>query len=150
MNYILLNMKPNDKKKGHKKGHQCLWKAITLQQSHHYVKNSYKQTVSKTLDGNYKPGSMTPSGIEIKKTKENANVMEDNISKRKHNHSIAPAILNLGREFASASFIFMSLNLDSSSKLLVVVAPEIVSVKCCITGALHTPTNLDSSRAEGM
>ena len=70
---------------------------------------------------------MTPSGIEIKKTKENANVMEDNISKRKHNHSIAPAILNLGREFASASFIFMSLNLDSSSKLLVVVAPEIVS-----------------------
>ena len=93
---------------------------------------------------------MTPTGIEIKKTKENANVMEDNISKRKHNHSIAPAILNLGREFASASFIFMSLNLDSSSKLLVVVAPEIVSVKCCITGALHTPTNLDSSRAEGM
>ena len=93
---------------------------------------------------------MTPSGIEIKKTKENANVMEDNISKRKHNHSIAPAILNLGREFASASFIFVSLNLDSSSKLLMVGAPEIVSAKCCITGALHTPTNLASSRAQGM
>ena len=93
---------------------------------------------------------MTPSGIEIKKTKENANVMKDNISKRKHNHSIAPEILNLGREFASASFIFVSLNLDSSSKLLMVVASKIVSVKCCITGALHTPANLDSSRAEGM
>ena len=76
--------------------------------------------------------------------------MEDNISKRKHNHSIAPAILNLGREFASASFIFVSLNLDSSSKLLIVVEPEIVSAKCYITGALHTPTNLASSRAEVM
>ena len=93
---------------------------------------------------------MTPSGMEIKKTKKNANVIEDNISKQKHSHSIAPEILNLGREFASASSIFVSLNLDSSSKLLMVVAPEIVSVKCCITGALHTPTNLDSSRAEGM
>ena len=99
---------------------------------------------------NYLPGSMTPSGIEIKKTKEKSNVIEDNISNRKHNHSIAPAILNFGREFASVSFIFVSLNLDSSSKLLIVVEPEIVSAKCCINGALHTPTSLASSRAEGM
>ena len=93
---------------------------------------------------------MTPSGIEIKKIKEKKNVIADNISKRMHNHSIAPAILNLGRAFTSTSFIFVSLNLDSSSKLLMVVAPEIVSAKCCITGALHTPTNLASSRAQGM
>ena len=93
---------------------------------------------------------MIPSGIETKKTKEKTNVIADNTSKRKHNHSIAPAILNLGREFASASFIFLSLNLDSSSKLLMVDAPDNVSAKCCITGALHTPTNLDSSLAEGM
>ena len=85
---------------------------------------------------------MTPSGIEIKKIKEKANVIEDNISKRKHNHSLAPAVWNFGREYASDSFIFASLNLDSSSKLLIVVEPEIVSAKCCITGALHTPTNL--------
>ena len=88
---------------------------------------------------------MSSSGIETKKTKEKTNVIEDNISKRKHKPSIAPAILNIGREFASASFIFLSLNLDSLSKLLMVVAPEIISEKCCITGALHTPTNLDNS-----
>ena len=76
--------------------------------------------------------------------------MEDIISKRKHNHSLAPAALNFGREYASVSFKFTSLNRDSSSKLLIVVEPEIVSAKCCITGALHTPTNLVSSRAEGM
>ena len=93
---------------------------------------------------------MTPSGIEIKKIKEKANVIEDNISKRKHNHSLAPAVWNFGREYASNSFIFASLNLDSSSKLLIVVEPEIVSAKCCIIGALHTPTNLASSRADDM
>jgi hypothetical protein len=93
---------------------------------------------------------MTPSGIEIKKIKEKANVIEDNISKRKHNHSLAPAVWNFGQEYASDSCIFASLNLDSSSKLLIVVEPEIVSAKCCITGALHTPTNLASSRADGM
>lgn len=93
---------------------------------------------------------MTPSGTEIKKTKEKRNVIEDNISKRKLSHCIAPAVWNLGREYASMSFIFVSLNLDSSSKLLMVVEPEIVSEKCCITGALHTPTNLVSSRAEGI
>ena len=92
---------------------------------------------------------MSSSGIESKKTKKKTNVIEDNISKRKHKPSIAPAILNIGREFASASFIFLSLNLDSLSKLLMVVVAEIVSEKCCITGALHTPTNLDNSRADG-
>ena len=93
---------------------------------------------------------MTPSGIETKKIREKTNVIENNISNRKHNHSLAPAMLNFGREFVSISFIFVSLNLDSSSKLLIVVEPEIVSAKCCINGALHTPTNLASSRAEGM
>ena len=70
---------------------------------------------------------MSSSGIETKKAKEKTNVIEDNISKRKHKPSIAPAILNIGREFASASLIFLSLNLDSLSKLLMVVAPEIIS-----------------------
>ena len=56
---------------------------------------------------------MTPLGTEMKKTKEKANVMEDKISKRKHSHSIAPAILNLGREYASINFMFVSRNLDS-------------------------------------
>ena len=51
---------------------------------------------------------MIPVGIEIKNIKENANVIEDNISKRKHNHSMAPAILNFGREYPSVSFIFVS------------------------------------------
>jgi hypothetical protein len=93
---------------------------------------------------------MSPSGREIKKSNEKANVIEDNISKRKHNHSIAPAIWNFGRQYASVNFIFVILNLDSSSKLRIVVEPEIVSAKCCITGALQTPTSLASSRAEGM
>ena len=113
------------------------------------IKQTARSIVS-TPDGNYLPGSMTPSGINIKKTKEKKNVMEDIISKRKHNHPLAPAALKFGREYASVSFKFMSLNRDSSSKLLIVVEPEIVSAKCCITGALHTPTNLVSSRAEGM
>jgi hypothetical protein len=56
----------------------------------------------------------------------------------------------LGREYASVSFIFISSNLDSWSKLLIVVAPEIVSAKFWITGALHTPINRESSLAEGM
>ena len=98
----------------------------------------------------YLPGSITPTGREITKSKEMANVIEDKISKRKHNHSIAPAMWNFGRQYASVSFIFVPLNLDPSSKLRIVVAPEIVSAKCCITGALHTPTSLASSRAEGM
>ena len=106
--------------------------------------------VTKTTYVNHLPGSMTPSGIETKKIKEKTKVIEDNISNRKHNHSIAPAILNFGREFVSVSFIFVSLNLDSSSKLLIVVEPDIVSEKCCINGALHTPTNLANSLAEGM
>jgi len=32
---------------------------------------------------------MNPAGIDIKNIKEKANVIEDNISKRKHNHSLA-------------------------------------------------------------
>ena len=93
---------------------------------------------------------MTPSGIEIKKTRRKRKAIKDNISKHKHNHSLALAILKLGQELASINFIFVSLNLDSSSKLLKVVELEIVSTKFSITGALHTLTNLASSRAEGM
>ena len=55
---------------------------------------------------------MIPGGIDIKTNKEKANVTEDNISKRKHNHSMAPTILKFGREYPSVSFIFVSLNLD--------------------------------------
>ena len=40
-------------------------------------------------------GSITPSGTEVKETKEKANVTGDSISKRKHNHSIALAMLNI-------------------------------------------------------
>jgi hypothetical protein len=102
------------------------------------------------LDGKYLPGSMTPFGREITKSKDTANMIEDNISKRKDNHPIAPAIWNFGRQYASVSFIFVPQNLDSSSRLRIVVEPEIVSAKCCIIGTLRTPTSLDSSRAEGM
>lgn len=59
------------------------------------------------------PGSMTPTGIDIKNIKEEANVMEDNKSRRKQSHSIAAAVWNLGREYASVSFILASWNLDS-------------------------------------
>jgi hypothetical protein len=52
----------------------------------------FKPIIDKTPKSNHLPGSITPSGTEIKKTKENANVMDDNISKRKHSHSIAPAV----------------------------------------------------------
>jgi hypothetical protein len=55
---------------------------------------------------------MIPGGIDIKNIKEKANVKEDNISKRKHSHSIAAAILNFGREYPSFSIIFVSWNLD--------------------------------------
>ena len=48
--------------------------------------------IRNALNDNYVPGSMTPSGIEIKNTKQKANVMEDNMSKRKQSHSIAPAM----------------------------------------------------------
>jgi hypothetical protein len=39
---------------------------------------------------NYIPGSI-PFGKETKKTKEKANVIEENISRRKQSHSIAAA-----------------------------------------------------------
>jgi hypothetical protein len=55
---------------------------------------------------------MIPGGIDIKNIKEKANVMEDNTSKRRPNHSIATAMLNCGREYPSTSFIFVSRNLD--------------------------------------
>jgi hypothetical protein len=61
---------------------------------------------------NYVPGFMIPGGIDIKNIKEKANVMEDNTSKRRPNHSIATAMLNSGREYLSTSFIFVSRNLD--------------------------------------
>jgi len=51
---------------------------------------------------------MNPGGTDIMNIKEKANMIEDNISKRKHNHSMAPAMLNFGREYASVSFIFVS------------------------------------------
>ncbi|WVZ15999.1 hypothetical protein V8G54_013565 [Vigna mungo] len=38
---------------------------------------------------------MNPGGTDIMNIKEKANIIEDNISKRKHNHSMAPAMLNL-------------------------------------------------------
>ena len=65
------------------------------------------------MNENYLPGSMNPSGTEIKKTKEKANVKADNISNRKQNHSIAAAMWNLGREYLSVNFMFVSRNLDS-------------------------------------
>lgn len=82
------------------------------------------------------PGSMTPFGTEMKKTNEKANVMEDNISNRKHSHSTAPAILNLGREYASITFIFMSRNLtlDQSSLWLLtqkLFRQNVVSLELC-------------------
>ncbi|KAK7846625.1 rust resistance kinase lr10 [Quercus suber] len=55
--------------------------------------------------------------------------------------------LELGKD---KRFIFGSLNLDSSSKLLMFVSPKIVPSKCSITGALQTPTSLPGSRAEDM
>jgi len=51
---------------------------------------------------------MNPGGIDIKNIRVKANVIEDNISKRKHNHSMAPIILNFGREYPSISVIFVS------------------------------------------
>jgi len=51
-------------------------------------------------------------GIDIKTNKEKANVIEDSISKRKRNHSMVALILKFGRQYASVSFIFVSLNLD--------------------------------------
>ena len=75
-------------------------------------------------------------------------MIEDKISNLKHNHSIALAEYSLGWENLSINFIFMSLNLDSCSKPLMVVDPEMVSAKCCITGAWHMPTNRANSRAD--
>jgi len=40
----------------------------------------------------YIPGSINPTGTEIKKIKEQANVIEDNKSKRKPSHSIIAAL----------------------------------------------------------
>lgn len=97
---------------------------------------------------NYSPGTVIEFGKDIKKTKQNANVIEDKISNRKDSHSIALALYNLGWEYLSISFIFVSLNLDSCSKHLMVVDPEMVSEKCCITGASHIPTNRANSRAD--
>jgi len=83
----------------------------------------------------YSPGVVNEFGKDIKKTKQKANVRVDKISNLKFNHSIETALYNLGWEYLSISFIFMSLNLDSCSKHFMVVDPEIVSEKCCITGA---------------
>ena len=84
---------------------------------------------------NYLPGAAIELGKDIKNTKQKANMTVDKISNRKFSHSIAVALYSLGWEYLSINFIFMSLNLGSCSKLLMVVDPEIVSEKCCITGA---------------
>ena len=52
-------------------------------------------------------------GKDIKKTKQKANVIEDKIFNLKHSHSIPLAMYNLGWEYLSINFMFMSLNLDS-------------------------------------
>jgi hypothetical protein len=49
----------------------------------------FKIIINKTPQRYHLPGLITPSGTDIKKIKENANAMDDNISKRKHSHSIA-------------------------------------------------------------
>lgn len=38
------------------------------------------------------PGSMAPTGMDIKKPREDAKVTDDSMSRRKHSHSIAPAL----------------------------------------------------------
>ncbi|KAK3030033.1 hypothetical protein RJ639_038132 [Escallonia herrerae] len=58
-------------------------------------------------------GSIVPSGMEIKNTKEKANVKEDNTSRQKRSHSMALTLLNFGREYASMNFILVALNLDA-------------------------------------
>ena len=65
------------------------------------------------LNDNYLPGSMNPSGTEIRNTKEKANVKADNIFNRKQSHCIAAAMWNLGRVYPSINFMFVSWNLDS-------------------------------------
>lgn len=95
-------------------------------------------------------GSIVPSGRVIKKISAEVNVMRDNTSKRRHSHSMAAAVLNFGREYPSISLKLMSRNLGSWSKLLIVIDPDSVSEKCCITGALLTPHSRASSRAAAM
>jgi len=53
---------------------------------------------------NYVPGFMIPGGIDINNTKEKANMMEDNISKRKDNHSIAANLAENTHQ--SVSYLF--------------------------------------------
>ncbi|KAG7024953.1 hypothetical protein SDJN02_13773, partial [Cucurbita argyrosperma subsp. argyrosperma] len=62
------------------------------------------------------PGSMTPTGIDTKKIKDEANVIEDNKSRRKQSHSIAAAVWNLGREFQVTSSR-ASMNINSLTLL---------------------------------
>jgi hypothetical protein len=87
-------------------------------------------------------------GKDTKKTKQDANTVMDKRSNLKLSHSFALPLYNLGCEYLSINCIFISLNLDSCSKLLMVVDPEIVSEKCCITGAWHIPVNRANSRAD--
>jgi hypothetical protein len=96
----------------------------------------------------YSLGSAIELGNDTKNTKQNANTVVDKRSNLKLSHSIALALYNLGCEYLSINCIFISLNLDSCSKLLIVVDPEIVSEKCCITGAWHMPVNRANSRAD--
>jgi hypothetical protein len=96
----------------------------------------------------YSLGSAIELGNDTKNTKQNANTVVDKRSNLKLSHSIALALYNLGCEYLSINRIFISLNLDSCSKLLMVVDPEIVSEKCCITGAWHMPVNRANSRAD--
>jgi hypothetical protein len=96
----------------------------------------------------YSLGSAIELGNDTKKTKQKANNVVDKRSNLKLSHSIALALYNLGCEYLSINCIFISLNLNSCSKLLMVVDPEIVSEKCCITGAWHMPVNRANSRAD--
>jgi hypothetical protein len=96
----------------------------------------------------YSLGSAIELGNDTKNTKQNANTVVDKRSNLKLSHSIALALYNLGCEYLSINCIFISLNLNSCSKLLMVVDPEIVSEKCCITGAWHMPVNRANSRAD--
>lgn len=71
-------------------------------------------------------------------------------SRRRQSHSIAAALWNLGLEYRSFRWKFVSTNLAFWSKLRIVVDPDSDSAKCCMIGALHTPTSLASSRAVEM
>jgi hypothetical protein len=93
---------------------------------------------------------MRPVGRLIRNIKEKANVRHDSISNRKQSHSLAAALYNFGREKLSSRWLLVDTNSFSLPKLLMVADPVMDSAKCCIIGALQTPTSLCSSLAVSM